>query len=322
MKYQMTLMESRLGQTFLDFGNITLKSYADTVLFVKDNIKTNSFGCYFDLVALMNSPRDTQIDEKTYLESLYNAQKTKFVSIAEVSTSTSFLHVTPTCFCSSSKQPDPHVIHGSIEKMLPMVKKRSQWCHQGGMFGLKRDLDRDISSKVSSLDAEIRDTLGDGLGADLAREYLRASHGCYNDFVNWTENFYFELQAITDVSEGEAWNLILECWLAFFIDLRAIRMSCSSLTLAGLDVSSARRGEIVARYIWTMGRAINLQNEYRNKQFRNHPTISSVITIYLFQHKVPVTTYTTNMNKIRDELKSINSWRSTATRDINKALNK
>jgi hypothetical protein len=249
MKYQMTLMESRLGQTFLDFGNITLKSYADTVLFVRDNVKTNSFGCFFDLVALMNSPRDTQIDEKTYLESLYNAQKTKFVSIAEVSTSTSFLHVTPTCFCSTSKQPDPHVIHGSIEKMLPMVKKRSQWCHQGGMFGLKRDLDRDISSKVNSLDAEIRDTLGEGLGADLAREYLRALHGCYNDFVTWTENFYFELQAITDVSKSEAWSLILECWLAFFIDLRGIRMSCSSLTLAGLDVSSERQGEIVARYI-------------------------------------------------------------------------
>jgi hypothetical protein len=150
--------------------------------------------------------------------------------------------VNPTCFFSSSKQPDQHVIHDSIEKMLPrMVKKQSQWCHQGRMFGLKQDLDRDISSKVNSLDAEIHNMLGDGLGANLAHKYQRASHRCYNDFINWTENFYFELQAITDVSESEAWNLILECWLAFFIDLlHAICISGSLLTLAGLDVSSER----------------------------------------------------------------------------------
>jgi hypothetical protein len=54
----------------------------------------------------------------------------------------------------------------------------------------------------------------------------------------------------------------------------------------------------------------------------DHPTISSVITIYLFHHKVPISSYTSNMAKLKDELKSLNSWRSTATRDINKALNK
>jgi hypothetical protein len=320
LKYQMTLMDSRIGQSFLKFGNITLKSYADTLFFVKDNICSNSFGCFFDMVALMNSLRETHIDEKTYLESLHNAQKTKFLSITEVSTSTSFLHVTPSVFCVQGKQQDSFALHGSIDKMLPMVKQRSYWYSQGGMFGLKRDLDRNIQSKVAALDADIRDTLGDGQGADLAREYLRASHLCYTDFVSWTENFFYELQAMTEVSEAEAWNLILECWLAFFIDLRKIRMDCSSLSLAGLDVSSERRKEIVAKYIWTMGRAIHLQNEYREKQFRNHPTISSVINFYLFQHKVPLSSFNSIVSKLKDELKSLTSWRSSATRDISKAL--
>lgn len=110
--------------------------------------------------------------------------------------------------------------------------------------------------------------------------------------------------------------------MAFFIELRKIRMECSSLSLAGLDVTSDRRKSIVARYIWTMGKAIQLQNEFREKQFRNHSSISAVINYYLFQHKVPLTAYTTAVDKIKDDIKHLNSWRTTATRDITKCLNR
>jgi hypothetical protein len=124
------------------------------------------------------------------------------------------------------------------------------------------------------------------------------------------------------VSDTEAWNLILECWMAFFIELRKVRMECSSLSLAGLDVTSVRRKEIVSHYIWTMGKAIKLQNEFRDKQFRNHPSISAVINYYLFQHKVSLSSYNTSIDKIKEDLKHLSSWRTTATRDISKCLNK
>jgi hypothetical protein len=323
LKYQLTLMESRMGQEFLQFGNICLRSYLDTCLFINDNVKNNSFGCFFDLVALMNSPRDSQTDEKTFLDTSYNAQRTKFLSLSEVSTSTSFLHVTPLVFCASKQQlHDSFVVHGSVDKMLPLVKKREFWSSKGGMFGMKRELERNISSKVSAIDLEIRDTLGSGPAADLAREYLRASHGCFQDFVNWTENFFHELQAMASVSEEEAWALILDCWMTFFVDLRKIRMECSSLSLAGLEPDSDRRKEIVARYIWTMGRAIKLQDEFREKQFRNHTSIATVINFYLFSHKVSQTAHDEQVQKIQDELKSLQGWRSSATRDLNKVTKK
>jgi hypothetical protein len=323
IKYQLTLMESRMGQEFLQFGNISLRSHADTCLFVNDNVKNNSFGCFFDLVALMNAPRDSQTDEKTFLDASYNAQRTKFLSMSEVSTSTSFLHVTPLVFCASNKQlHDSFVVHGSVDKLLPLVKNRESWSSKGGLFGMKRELERNISSKVSAIDIDINSTLGPGLAADLAKEYLRASHGCFNDFVNWTENFFHELQAMASVSEAEAWALILDCWMTFFIDLRKIRMECSSLSLAGLDADSDQRKEIVARYIWTMGKAIKLQEEFREKQFRNHPSISTVINFYLFSHKVSQTAHTKQMSKVHDELKGIQAWRSATTRDLNKLLKK
>jgi hypothetical protein len=323
IKYQVTLMESRIGQEFLRFGNITLRSHADTCLFVNDHIPNNSFGCFFDLVALMNSPRDSQTDEKTFLDASYNAQRTKFLSMSEVSTSTSFLHVTPLVFCASHKQlHDSFVVHGSVDKLLPLVKNRASWSSKGGLFGMKRELERNISSKVDAINVEITATLGNGKAADLAKEYLRCSHGCFNDFVNWTENFFHELQAMACVSEEEAWSLILDCWMTFFIDLRKIRMECSSLSLAGLEADSDQRKEIVARYIWTMGRAIKLQDEFREKQFRNHPSISTVINFYLFSHKVSQASHDAQMVKVSDELKGIQGWRSSTTRDLNKLLKK
>jgi hypothetical protein len=323
IKYQITLMESRMGQEFLQFGNNCLRSHADTCLFVNDHVKNNSFGCFFDLVALMNAPRDSQTDEKTFLDASYNAQRTKFLSMSEVSTSTSFLHVTPLVFCASNKQlHDSFVVHGSVDKLLPLVKNRESWSSKGGLFGMKRELERNIASKVSAIDIDIHSTLGTGPAADLAKEYLRASHGCFNDFVNWTENFFHKLQAMASVSEDEAWALILDCWMTFFIDLRKIRMECSSLSLAGLEADSDQRKEIVARYIWTMGKAIKLQEEFREKQFRNHPSISTVINFYLFSHKVSQTAHTKQMTKVHDELKGIQAWRSSTTRDLNKLLKK
>ena len=80
------------------------------------------------------------------------------------------------------------------------------------------------------------------------------------------------------------------------------------------------RNEIVARYIWTMGQTIQLQNDYRNKQFRNHPNIATVINYYLFQHRVPTNAYNSDIKKIREDIKSVVSWKAQATRDIKRAL--
>ena len=318
LMYKITLMEARIGSEVLQFGSIMLESLGDTGVFVNDHVPSCSFGCFFDLVALMDAPRDTNIDEETFVKALANADKAKFASVMEVSTSASFLHITPICFCKAGRQ-DLSAIHGSVDKMLHLVKDRIMWCHQGGMLGLKRDLQREITEQVHAIQSEIRFSLKDSQGADLAREFLVASQNCFNDFVNWTEDFFHELQSMSACSEEEAWQLILECWLAFFIDLRSIRMECASISLAGLEPNSTRRKEVVARFIWTMGRTIKLQDEYREKQFRNHPTIASVINYHLFQHRVPTSTFKTSMNKVTDDIKSLHTWKGQVNRDI-KAL--
>ena len=308
IEFKIALLESRVGAQTLRFGPITLKSLVDTELFVNDHIPSFSYGCYFDLVALLDSLRDTTTTEKSFLESEYNAQKTKFVSVDEASTSASFLHVAPLVFCGNSSSSESK--YGSIERSLPRVKSRDHWVSLGGMEGMKRQLEEEVLSKVGSILEEIPMTLGDSKGAKLAKEYLEASQTCFNKFVNWTETFFQELLGNSQVTEKEAWTLILHCWMAFFSDLRQIRMACANLSPGRHEVGSEGRTRIVARYVWTMGRAIVLQNEYCSKQFRNHPSISTVINYHLFQHRIPMSMYKSMMGKLESEVKTINAWKA------------
>ena len=314
IEFKIALLESRVGAQTLKFGPITLKSLVDTELFVNDNVPSFSYGCFFDLVALLDSLRDTTTTEKSFLESEYNAQKTKFVSVDEASISASFLHVAPLVFCGNSSSADSK--YGSIERSLPNVKTRDHWVSLGGMEGMKRQLEEEIVSKVGSILEEIPMTLGDSKGAALAKEYLQASQACFTKFVTWTETFFQELLGNSQVSEKEAWTLILHCWMAFFSDLRQIRMACANLSPGRHEIGSEGRTRIVARYVWTMGRTIVLQNEYCSKQFRNHPSIATVINYHLFQHRVPMSMFKSMMGKLESEVKTINAWKAQMGRDF------
>ena len=46
--------------------------------------------------------------------------------------------------------------------------------------------------------------------------------------------------------------------MAFFSDLRQIRVACANLSPGRYEVGSEGRMKIVARYIWTMGKVIAL----------------------------------------------------------------
>ena len=93
-------------------------------------------------------------------------------------------------------------------------------------------------------------------------------------------------------------------------------MACANLSPGRHEIGSEGRTRIVARYIWTMGRAIVLQQEYCDKQFRNHPTIATVINYHLFQHRVPMTLYKSMMGKLESEVKAINAWKAQLGRDM------
>ena len=60
-----------------------------------------------------------------------------------------------------------------------------------------------------------------------------------------------------------------------------------------------------------MGRAIKLQREFMAADFKNHPTIATVINYHLFQYRVPTTTYNAYT-------KAMNVWKTQIARDVKK----
>ena len=174
---ELALMKSRLGEKTLIFESIELGSFADTLFFVNDNLPIMSYGCFFDLVALLDSLRDTQTSTADYAAQEHAAQKSKFLSTAEVSTSASFLHIAPLCFAGSKAESSGN--HGTVAKSLPLIKEREMWQDESGVLGLSRRLDKEVSAKVVALERDIEANLGDSKGAMLARKYLFATHKCW-----------------------------------------------------------------------------------------------------------------------------------------------
>ena len=320
LDFEVTLMKSRLGERSLHFGSIDLPSEADTLLFVCDHLPIASYGCFFDFVALLDSLRDTQTTIAEYASQEHAAQKSKFLSTSEVSTSASFVHIAPLCFAGT--KPESTGNYGTVEKSLPRIKDRHMWQDESGRFGLAKKLDREIQAKVTALEREIEANLGSSRGVELARKYLFASQKCWEKLFVWTEKFFQEMASVDKIEPAEAWTLVLDCWMAFFEDLRDVRVACSGVSIGQSELDSDERKQVVTRYIWTMGKAIYVQNEYVDADFNNHPTIARVINYHMFHNKVPKQAYLEDIEGIDKKLQDLYSWKGNAVRQLTKLENK
>jgi len=176
---------------------------------------------------------------------------------------------------------------------------------------LKKNLDAEIGNVFHSAREAIKMNLTgpNARAGALATEFLMDSRSCYTSFVSWAESFYIEIKEISDVTEKEAWALILQCWGAFFGELRQIRGVAAGQNCIQSGRSVSIRAQKSAFNIYIMGRAIKLQREFVAADFKYHPTIATVINYHLFQYRVPTTTYDAYT-------KAMNVWKTQIARDV------
>ena len=130
------------------------------------------------------------------------------------------------------------------------------------------------------------------------------------------------MASVNGIEKAEAWELVLHCWMTFFKDLCEVRVSCSGLSIGQTEIGSPERKEVVARYIWTMGKAISVQNKYIEAQFKNHPSVARVINYHIFHNKVPTSAFDKAIDDIKTSLKDFGSWKGAINRQISKLENK
>ena len=107
---------------------------------------------------------------------------------------------------------------GTVDRLFSAVKKRDCWMSVGGSQGIKRVLEREIQISSSTILSAIdMDFKKNGKAGSVAKEFLEQSKRCFQEFVNWSESFFLEIVALSEVTEEEAWwTFVLECWGAFF----------------------------------------------------------------------------------------------------------
>ena len=317
IRHEMLLQDSRSQSQTLVFGKVVLRSPADVLLFVHDHFPVATFGCHYDAPALLDACSTESITAKDYADTEHSAMKSKFLNSAEITTGASFQRVTPVPLggAASGTQIRSH----SIDALLGKMVKRSDWISLGGTEGLKPALDAELRYKERSITDSIAINHGDSLGGVLATHFLKDSYNFCTSAFTWTESFHVELCGLTQgVTSDEAWTLICHCWLAMFLDFRRVRAHCGSNSVAGLDADSPVRKERVARYIWAMGQCIQIQNEYVEKGFRGHPTISSVINYHLYKYRVPTSVHQASVTQFTKQISELNTSKGQLVRRLDK----
>jgi hypothetical protein len=150
LKADLVLMENRLGAESITFGDITLSSCADTLLFITDAMAPDimSYSYNYDLMALLDAVVDPNKGFDQQIKEEFEAKRAEYTSVREATTSASFSHIDPLVLGGAKNSHS----HGSMDRMFGAVKNRSDWSSQGGTLGLKRYLDAEVSnfSKAAS----------------------------------------------------------------------------------------------------------------------------------------------------------------------------
>ena len=314
---QVYLIKNRLGADLVKFGNVDLKSLADTYVWVQTTMPGDemTYGCFFDLVALLDSLMDSDQDLDVYLKTGADSSKSLYHTTAEARTSSSFNRAAPAIFSSKAKG-TVGVHGGTVDRLFGAVKERTSWTRNGGSQGMKALLSRELEVQFNNVSQSIAHSLGHGAAAQVAQEFLTQSRKCYNEFVNWSESFFLEIMDLSSVKPDEAWRLVLECWGAFFGSLRAVRgVATGQLSLRSAN-KDKDRAEKVALFIYTMGRAIHIQNEYIAASFKKHPAIATVINYHLFGNRVPQSIYEVHTMEMSEHIAAYNVWKGQVVREL------
>ena len=316
------LLKNRLGSDCVKFGSVNLRSLADTYIFVNTEMTeaNTSFGCFFDLVALMDSVMDSGTGMSEFLKNSADSRKIDHKSVAEARTCSSFNRTTPTIFTGAGNT--ALIQAGTVDRLFSAVKKRDCWTSVGGSQGIKRVLEREIQISSSTILSAIDMEFKNGKAGSVAKEFLEQSKRCFQEFVNWSESFFLEIVALSEVTEEEAWILVLECWGAFFEALRRVRaVATNNLSLHAMTEKSARTKR-TALFIYTMGRAIQVQNEFVEANFKRHPTIATVINYHLFSNRTPTSKFVKHEDKFDSFVSGFNVWKAGVVRDLKVVMKK
>ena len=150
-------MENCLGSDSVQFGEVALCSFADTLLFVTGNMQPDvmSYSYFYDLVALMDAVVDPQQSMGSHLKNEYEARRSDYTYVQEASTNASFSHITPVILSGGSSGKTVTSYQPQATSRLPMggcvdlLKGRTSSFVNASVARKRRQKNVSLSSSIS-----------------------------------------------------------------------------------------------------------------------------------------------------------------------------
>jgi hypothetical protein len=110
-------------------------------------------------------------------------------------------------------------------------------------------------------------------------------------------------------------------WAVLFVASSVIYMPFV-VVLVTCPCSSQSAAVVGGAYLWAALQAQRIMQEYVEAEFRHHPSVSPVITIHLYSHRVPISIFENRTTKVDETLKKLTDAVKTANTTAGQALKK
>ena len=278
LKARLMLIEARLPSTGSGrLGGHTFQTRADVLLYVENNVPSNAFHLFHDVVTLLESLTTSHVERRDVLQEWYQSTKVG-VNEAAARHMASFRLVLPSVFGRVKEGSSLSAKHH-----LPAIRSFKEWNTYDGVSGIKSY----INTGMEDLKYQLRQDIDQGFDSAhhhqarlLAMEMHELSQNFVMEMGSWMDSFFHELVTTSEASEEEAWDVVGACIKKVFEVIRVPRAQAANATMEK-DAKSQ-----CASYLWALVQSHKVMREFIDARFRNHGAIAPVIVLHIFKTRV------------------------------------
>jgi hypothetical protein len=212
----------------------------------------------------------------------------------------SFKMTLPTRFTGGSKSSttgDSLVTKG--KRSLPNFAAFTDWDDSCEAVTARSETEKDINETVTAVAALIAGSELRYQGQFLATTMLTTAQLCLNKLFCGCGSFFDELTAHFLTDKAEAWNFLSNIVKRVFLDIAMVRAPGRCL-----KSGHNKTLQTAATIVWSSLQALRAQQEYVVARFREHPSVAQTITLHLYGHRAPRSTFDLKMLQVDKSLKA------------------
>jgi hypothetical protein len=275
MKLHLDGLRSEMHSDRVPCGGVLFTSQQFATNWVVKHGIEDKMELFLDLVSLSSlsfHSLGTDMDELRFDE--YATKRSDKGSTNEAIYELSFRKELPAVFGAT---PQNGVARNS--RTLPALPSFADWDPQLGMNGARHVMAHNIRQTVPVL-RQMMQILPPEAQA-VALELINDADRCHVALASHMTNHYIELRNTSASNESEIWMLVSAGVREFFRHLAEKRFQAKRLS--PLLTPERRAGA----YLWATLQANSLMKEWMAADFKNHPRIAPMLTLHLFEFRVP-----------------------------------